>query len=129
MVLGLLSTCSDYTDPRQCVVVQGFSSRVPNYVQFAKVKRKLVKFQSTADLPSCLENNVYYTPKALIFPLLDAFTVYLDRSKKSAVLWVLQITMSQSPGGSVVGNRKISDIVARLKEQLLEEREDQESGR
>lgn len=105
----LTNMVSDATDPRRCVVLR--DSRVPNDVQFAKVKRKVVKFQSTADLPIYLENNVYHTPKAPIFPLLDAFTVDLDRSKKSAVLWVLQIVMSQSPGGSVVGNQKISDML------------------
>lgn len=76
---------------------------------------------SSTDLPTFLENNVYYTPKAPILPLLDAFTVDLDRSKKSAVLWVLRITVSQSLRGSVGGNLKIFGIVTRLEEQLLED--------
>lgn len=63
---GLLTSYqhgSDVADPRRYVVAHPPS---PDDVQFAKVKRGVVKLQSIADLPTCLENDVYYTPKVSI---------------------------------------------------------------
>jgi hypothetical protein len=47
--------------------------------------------------------NAYYVPDRPTLPLFNAFTVDLDLSRKSAVLWILQMIISQSHGGSREG--------------------------
>jgi len=75
---------------------------------YAKVKRKVIKFESIADLSTGLDNSTYYIPNSSTFPLLDAFTVELHPSKGS----------SRSHGGSALGYKKVRSIVAKLKEML-----------
>ncbi|KAF8968253.1 hypothetical protein BDZ97DRAFT_1799501 [Flammula alnicola] len=111
----LINMASNNADPPQFVVARGASSRVPDVVQFAKVKREIVKFQSIADLS---KENTYYMPADSNFPLFDAFTVDLDYSRKSAVLWVLQMTMSRLHEGSAMGYLKIRKIITSLKNHL-----------
>jgi len=48
--------------------------------------------------------------------LFDAFTIELDRAKKSAILWILQITTSKHGKGY----QKIREIIAILKDELRE---------
>ncbi|KAF8816574.1 hypothetical protein BYT27DRAFT_7207275 [Phlegmacium glaucopus] len=55
------------------------------------------------------------------FPLFDAFTIELNYTKKSTILWVLQVTMSQKHGGSAMGYQKIHEIIAILKDELQED--------
>ena len=90
-------------------------------VRFIKMQRKIVKFQSIADLLTCLGNNTYYIPEDPSFPLFDAFTIELDHEKKQAILWVLQMAMSRRHGGSAIGYRKIREVVAILKDKLRED--------
>ncbi|KAJ3497409.1 hypothetical protein NLJ89_g10352 [Agrocybe chaxingu] len=116
----LINMISDGADPPQFVAAPGAASHIPNDVQFAGVKREVFEFQSTADLPAHLENNVYYMAKDPAFPLFDAFTVDLDYWKKSAVLWILLMTTSRLQGGSSLGYQKICEIIANLKDQLQE---------
>lgn len=113
---------SNDNDPSQFVVAQDASSHVAQdeVHRFFKVKREVVKFRFIADLSTCFEDNKYYLPEMPVFPFLDAFTVDLNPSKKSAVLWVIHVATSRSDGGSVVGYQKICDIVASLKRQLSE---------
>jgi hypothetical protein len=80
---------------------------------FAKVKRKVIKFESIADLSTGLDNSTYYIPDSSTFPLLDAFTVEHHPSKGSAVLWVIQITTSRIHGGSALGYQKVRNIVVK----------------
>jgi hypothetical protein len=84
---------------------------------YAKVERKVIKFESITDLSTGLDNSTYL-PTSSTFPLLDAFTVELHPSKGSAVLWVIQITTSRSHRGSVLGYQKVRSIVAKLKKML-----------
>lgn len=118
---------SSDNDPSQFVVAQDASSHAAedDVHRFSKVKREVVKFRSIADLSTCFENNKYYLPETPDFSFFNAFTVDLNPSKKSAVLWVIQVATSRSDGGlvdggSVVGYQKIRDIVASLKSQLSE---------
>jgi hypothetical protein len=119
---SLINMISNDNDPSQFVVAQDASSHVAQgeVHRFFKVKREVVKFRSVADLSTYFENNKYYLPEMPVFPLLDAFTIDFNPSKKSAVLWVIHIATSRSDGGSVVGYQKICDIVASLKRQLSE---------
>ena len=66
---------------------------LPEDVQFPKVRREVVEFQSIDDLSTCFENNTYYVPKGPNFPLLDAFVVDLDR---------LEIGCSVGPAGAQI---------------------------
>ena len=112
---------SNDADPPQFVVDQDPSSHVPDDVhKFAKVKQEVVIFRSIADLSTCFENNKYYVPEMPGFPLLDAFVVEVDPSRKSAILWIIKVATSRSHEGSVVGYHKIRDIVESLKRQLLD---------
>jgi len=121
---SLVNMVSNEADPPQFVLDQNPSSRVPGDVrEFPKVKSEIVEFRSIADLSGCFENNKYYVPEMPDFPLLDAFTVDLNPSNKSAVLWVIQFPSSRLHGGAgdlVVGYQKIRNIVASLKDQLFE---------
>jgi hypothetical protein len=96
-------------------------SPFPDNVRFIKVKRKVVKLQSIANLSTCLGNNSYYIPVDPNFPLFDAFTIELDYAKKSAILWVLLMTTSRMHRGSALGYRKIRNIIAILKDELRED--------
>ncbi|KAF8513262.1 hypothetical protein BU17DRAFT_68876 [Hysterangium stoloniferum] len=114
----LVTMTSNGADPPE--VISDPSTPIPNNVKFAQVQRKVVKFQSTTDLPTCFKEHEYYQPVALNFPFFDAFTVDLHPSRHSAILWILQMTMSRSHGGSAVGYQAIRKIVATLKKQLQE---------
>ncbi|KAF8505283.1 hypothetical protein BU17DRAFT_57957 [Hysterangium stoloniferum] len=114
----LVTMTSNGADPPE--VISDPLISIPNNVKFAQVQRKVVKFQSTADLPTCFKEHEYYQPVTLNFPLFDAFTVNLYPSRHSAILWILQMTMFRSHGGSAVGYRVIRKIVAALKKQLRE---------
>ena len=72
------------------------------------------------DLSSRLENKSYYVRDDPNFPMFDAFIIELDRTKKSAILWVLQMTTSRKHGGSAKGYQKICEIIAILKNELRE---------
>jgi len=112
----LINMDSNGADPPHFTLVR--DSPVPDGVRFIKVKRKIVKLQSITDLSTCLENNSYYIPVDPNFPLFDAFTIELDRAKKSAILWVLQMITSRRHGGSAEGYRKIREIIVILKDEL-----------
>lgn len=112
----LFNMASNNADPPLFTVLRDSSFPVSDDVQFPKIKREIVKFQSIADLS--MKNNVYYIPADTDCPLFDSFTIDLDHSTKSAVLWVLQITTSQLNGGSARGYLKIRNIIANLKSQL-----------
>ena len=109
----LINMASNNADPPLFTVPQDSS---PPDVQFSKIKREIVKFQSIADLS--MKNNVYYVPADTNFPLFDSFTIDLDHSKKSAILWALQTTTSRLHGGSARGYLMIRNIIANLKSQL-----------
>ncbi|KAF8508366.1 hypothetical protein BU17DRAFT_70851 [Hysterangium stoloniferum] len=94
----LVTMTSNGADPPE--VISDPSISIPNNVKFAQVQRKVVKFQSTADLPTCFKEHEYYQPVTPNFPLFDAFTVDLYPSRHSAILWILQMTMFRSHGGS-----------------------------
>jgi hypothetical protein len=115
----LTNVKSNNADPPHLTLVR--DSPVPDDVRFIKVKRKFVKLQSTANLSTCLENNSYYVLEDPNFPLFNAFTIELDHARKSAILWVLQITTSRRHGGTALGYRKIREIVAILKDKLRED--------
>ena len=89
------------------------SDEVPLDVRFAQVVRIIHRYD---DLPENLETKAYYWPLAKNNPLFDAFTVEFKGS--SAVLWIIQIMMSRSHGGSGAGYRNIRNIIAKLKDQL-----------
>jgi len=110
---------SNDADPPHFTLVR--DSPVPEDVRFIKVRRKMVKLQSTANPSTCLENNSYYVPEDPNFPLFKAFTIELDHAKNSAILWVLQMTTSRRHGGTTLGYRKIREIVAILKDKLRED--------
>ena len=93
----------------------------PNDQKFIKVKRNIVRLPSITNLSSCLKDKSYYIPDDPNFPLFDAFIIELDRVKKSAILWVLQITTSRKHGGSPKIYQKIREIIAILKNELREE--------
>ncbi|KIM35042.1 hypothetical protein M413DRAFT_449923 [Hebeloma cylindrosporum] len=117
----LINMISDDAHPPQFVMAQDQSSFPPKDVRFPKVKREVIKFRSISDLSTCFESDKYYVPDTPDFPsLFDAFTVDLNPSKKSAILWVVRIPASRSShvGGSMLGFRNIWDIIARLKDQL-----------
>ena len=115
----LINMDSNGADPPHFNLVRDFP--VLDGVRFIKVKRKIVKLQSITDLSTRLENNAYYIPVDPNFPLFNAFTIELDRAKKSAILRVLQVITSRTHGGSTEGYRKIREIVAILKDELRED--------
>jgi len=115
----LIDMDSNGADPPHFTLFR--DSLVPDDVRFIKVKRKIVKLQFITNLSSCLENNSYYVPEDPNFPLFDAFTIELDRAKKSAILWVLQMTTSRMHGGSAMGYRRVREIIAILKDELRED--------
>ena len=96
-------------------------SPVPDGVQFIKVERKIIELRSIAELSTRLKNNnSYYIPIDSDFPF-DSFTVEFDDGNKSAILWVLQMTTSNKHGDSAKGYQKIREIVAMVKDKLLED--------
>jgi hypothetical protein len=109
---------SNAADPPHFTLDQ--DSSVYDNVQFIKVKRKFVKLQSIANLPTCVKHNSYYVPTDPNFPLFDAFTIELDYVTKFAVLWVVQMTTSRKHRGSALGYRKIHNIITILKDELRE---------
>ncbi|KAF8510672.1 hypothetical protein BU17DRAFT_69957 [Hysterangium stoloniferum] len=74
----LVTMTSNGADPPE--VISDPSISIPNNVKFAQVQRKVVKFQSTADLPTCFKEHEYYQPVTPNFPLFDAFTMTMFRS-------------------------------------------------
>ncbi|KAF8522170.1 hypothetical protein BU17DRAFT_64501 [Hysterangium stoloniferum] len=114
----LITMTSNGADPPE--FTSDVSSPIPDNVKFAQVTRKVVIFQSTTDLPTLFQQHEYYQPATPNFPLFDAFTVDFYSSRNSAILWVLQMTVSRSHGGSAVGYQVIRKIVAALKKQLQE---------
>ncbi|KAF8523376.1 hypothetical protein BU17DRAFT_86120 [Hysterangium stoloniferum] len=114
----LVTMTSNGADPPE--VISDLSSPIPNSVKFAQVQRKVVKFQSNTDLPACFHQHEYYQPVSPNFPLFDAFAVDLCPSRHSAILWILQMTISRSHEASAVGYQAICKIVAALKKQLRE---------
>ena len=115
----LFNMKSNGADPPHFTLVR--DPPVPNNERFTKVNRKIVRLQSITNLSSCLENKSYYVPDDPNFPLFDPFTIELDRAKKSAILWVLQMTTSRMHGGSAKGYQKIREIVTILKNELRED--------
>ena len=109
---------SNGADPPHFTLVR--DPPVPNNERFIKVKRKIVRLQSITNLSNCLENKSYYVPDDPNF-LFDAFTIELDRAKKSAILWVLQMTTSREHGGSAKGYQRIREIIVILKNELRED--------
>lgn len=109
----LINMASNNADPPLFTMLR---DSVSSGVQFPKIKREIVKFHSVAGLS--MENNIYYIPADTNFPLFDSFTVDINHSTKSAVLWVLQITTSRLHAGSARGYLKIRSIIANLKSQL-----------
>ncbi len=87
-------------------------------IRFTKVGCEIVKFESFSDLPTGLKNSVYCIPKSPDFPLFHAFIVDLDHLTMSAVLWIIQITTSQTHRDSAKGYQNIRSIVATLKKEL-----------
>lgn len=112
----LIKMASNNADPPLFTVLQDSSFSISDDVQFPKIKRETVKFQSIDELS--VKNNVYYIPADTNFPLFDSFTIDLNHSTKSAVLWILQMTMSRLDEGSARGYLKIRNIIANLKSQL-----------
>jgi hypothetical protein len=115
----LFNMNSNGADPPHFTLVR--DPPVPNNQRLLKVERKIVRLQSITNLSSRLEDKSYYVPDDPNFPLFDAFTIELDCAKKSAVLWVLQITTSRKHGGSAKGYQKIREIIAILKNELRED--------
>jgi len=87
-------------------------------VQFSPAIRRTVNLQSISDLSAPLENDSYYIPEDPGFPLIDSFIIDLDHSRKSAVLWAIQVTTSRLHGASANGYQNIRAIVKILKEKL-----------
>ena len=106
----LFNMNSNGADPSHFTLVQ--DPPVSNDQKFIKVMRNIVRLQSIINLSSCLKDKSYYIPDDPNFPLFDAFTIKLDRAKKSAILWVLQMTTSRKYGGSAKGYQKIREITA-----------------
>ena len=115
----LFKMTSNGADPPHFTTVQ--DPLILNDQKFIKVKRNIVRLSSITNLSSCLEDESYYITHDPNFPLFDAFTIELDRAKKSAILWVLQITTSRKHGGSKTGYQKIREIIAILKNELRED--------
>jgi hypothetical protein len=115
----LFNMNSNSADPPHFTLVR--DPPVPNDQRFLKVEHKIVRLQSIANLSSCLESKSYYVPDDLNFSLFDAFTIELDRAKKSAILWVLQMTTLRKHGGSAKDYQKICEIIAILKNELRED--------
>ncbi|KIM49471.1 hypothetical protein M413DRAFT_407520 [Hebeloma cylindrosporum] len=107
---------SDALDPPHFTLDRDFP--VSDNVRFMKVHRKIVKLQAIANLPIYLENNSYYIPLDPNFPFFDAFIIELDYEKKTAILWILQITTSRNHECSALGYRRIREIIAILKNAL-----------
>ncbi|KAF8803006.1 hypothetical protein BYT27DRAFT_7196153 [Phlegmacium glaucopus] len=113
----LIQMTSDEADPPHFTMFR--DALVSDDVQFQKVEREIVSFESIADC-SEWKNDKYYIPVDPTFPLFDAFTIDIDYSKKSAILWIFQMTTSRLHGGSAKGYVKIRNIIASLKDQLRE---------
>ncbi|KAF8896861.1 hypothetical protein CPB84DRAFT_1748153 [Gymnopilus junonius] len=88
---------------------------------FSDGKREAVRYYDLAGPDQKLVKNVYYLPSGNNFPLMDAITVEVQESKKLAVLWILQVTIAKSDGGSPLGYQKIRTIIKHWKLQLQEE--------
>jgi len=108
-------------DSPQFFMSQDATPCVPDDAQFSKAKREVFELKSINDLSTHLKDKTYYIPVDTNFSLFNAFTIDFDYSTNSAVLWILQITTSQSRGGSSIGYRKIREIIAILKDELREQ--------
>ncbi|KAI0073422.1 hypothetical protein K474DRAFT_1774731 [Panus rudis PR-1116 ss-1] len=83
--------------------------RTPAALSFPKVQRRQEVF---GDLPVSLEHCVYYTPRAINFPLIDGFTVDIDTDSLAATLWLVQMTTADehsSRGYAII--RKLGSIL------------------
>ena len=114
----LIRMNSNLADPPQFTLVR--DTPVPGNVCFMKVKRKIVRLSSISVLSTSVQDDSYYIPTDPNFPLFDAFTVQLDRTNRTAILWILQMTTSRRHGGSADGYEKIREIITILKSQLQE---------
>jgi hypothetical protein len=66
---------------------------------------------------------MYYLPGATNFALFDSFMVDIDYPRRSAKLWIFQVTKSQLHRGSAKGYPLVRKLVSILKKQLKGERE------
>jgi hypothetical protein len=114
----LINVKSNATDSDAPLFTLDRDSPVPGNVRFDKAQRELVKLQSIANLSTCLKHDAYYIPTDPNFPLFDAFIVEFDYANLSAILWILQMTMSRTHSGSTWGYQKIREIIAILKDEL-----------
>ena len=81
--------------------------------------RKIVNFKYVSDL-SALDDKKYYIPDATNFALLDSFMVDIDYLRRSATLWIFQVTKSQLHRGSAKGYLHVRILISILKNQLKE---------
>jgi hypothetical protein len=82
--------------------------------------RKTTNFKNVSDL-SALDAEIYYLPDAANFALFDSFMVDIDYPKRSATLWIFQVTKSQLHRGSAKGYLHVRKLILILKNQLTEE--------
>lgn len=85
---------------------------------FLKVAREPVYFDSDA-LPTHLQSDEYYIPRASNLPFFDSFVVQLNASQGSAELWLLQMTISNHHRGSSMGLLLVRRMIQTLRQQLI----------
>ncbi|RPD66603.1 hypothetical protein L226DRAFT_567011 [Lentinus tigrinus ALCF2SS1-7] len=83
---------------------------------FPGLRRKVVRFDSR--IPSSLAHGIYYIPQKKTSPFVDAFTVEIDNTTCSAILWLLQVTNSEHHDGSERGYTWIRELITALQDEL-----------
>jgi hypothetical protein len=92
-----------------------------NEVKLDQGTRKTFNFEYVSDLSKLeLDDKTYYLPDATNFALFDSFMVDIDYTRRSATLWIFQITKSQLHRGSAKGYPHVRKLISILKNQLRE---------
>ena len=96
-------------------------------VQLDQGTRKTFNFKCVSDLE--LNDKMYYLPDATNFPLIDSFMVDIDHPKRSATLWIFQVTKSQLHRGSAKGYVHVRKLISILKNQMREKQPPSKSAK
>ena len=95
--------------------VDPFSTAASGTQSFPCLQRKVERIGSR--IPTPLAQGTYYIPQKT-FPLIDAFTVEIDKANFAAVLWLLQVTPPKDHDGLGRGYTWIRQLITAVQDEL-----------
>ena len=119
-LIRMEATLSNETSSKEPKFVTPFEASPDNEVKLdLVVTRETFNFKHVANL-SALDDRKYYILDATNFALFDSVMVDIDYPRRSATLWIFQVTKSQLHRGSAKGYLYVRTLISILKNQLKE---------